>query len=734
MNVVAALGIAGTPCTFASFKRKAQRITSKSTFAEVYDFRNDKIVKIETYNRKSKTETKHIPIIGTMTEYFITILPKDKCYALYLFTDGKINEMEVEKCRLIMRQKNFHFLKVYLYYIGNEQKMDLRYMNLFEGYHQNLFINDRYVGTVAPIHNNININPHYIMKDNNFKLIILNQINCSSVDKTELKTYFNKISSFYYKEYFEDKLTIKNFYENEDVPGCSSYILKHSQNYTKENFEMKMSDIEKLFDESIDTYSLENVKKVKPYVSKDYDDRLLDHKEESLECKYQTHSILNRRNKLACIPVKLHQNKDLFEIKTLKNPFQLLESNKCIKDISEMVEPYTKEYLTIDRLQNLFKKFCSSDDNELEVVYIIFTKSTICIDVQDVIKHNNYVLSELFQNNLPGKSVIWHMVFLYILAMKKCKDIQNILFEEIKMLGFNTRYFISLNSELKPYIAEDLNVCFWYLAHVSHRIFPNDKRNVLRSSDFISGVFLKFYQDVYDKDYTYPGIFCLWKLWYTFCTEDSAIFKILTHYYDYEVLGSESLIILYHETKNFGKNPIKEFEFLSSLDVQTVLNVYKKFIKQKKVNFYEDVNVEKFEEISLYTRDDENQPDLMFHVRINILTCHPYVICPITGNHWKDCIRSRHFNKQKHSYIKLFKMYCKQYQQYPKSSADLVCFLNEYMFKIKNQIPELFPRTIKQRMENVLKIFKDVMETYTCTEYLKCSNDRSSEDFRLKFE
>lgn len=726
MTAIVDLGVTGTLYTFNSFQSKVRKMIYKKPYVVVYEFKHHGNVKIKTYTLKNRSLTENKQIIGTMSEYFITLLPSNRFFDLYLFTDGKINALEFQKCRSIIQKKNMRFSKVYLYYIGDEQKMDLRYMNLFEGDYQKLFINNRYIGTVNPLSPNL-INLHYMMKNDTFKLTILNEINSSIMNKA----LFTGLSSRIYKEYFEDKLTIRNFYENNDVVGCILYVKRHSHNFTKVDFWNKMFDIEKLFYECTDTCSLENVKRVKPYSLKDYEDRLLDHEEESLECEYQTHSILNQRNKLACIPVKLHQNKECSEIQNLKNPFQLLESNKFIKEITEMVGPYTKDYLKSDCLQNFSTN--SPDNDKLERVYIIFSQSTICINEQDVIRHNNYVLSELFQNDLPGKSIIWHMIFLYILAMEKCKDIQNILFEEIKMLGGCTTHFISLKPELKPCIVEELNVCFWYLAHVCHIVFPNDKRNVLRNADFISGMFLKFYRDVYENDYTYPNDFLLWKLWYAFCIKDSAIFSILTHYYSYRLVESESQIILYRrELKHVEKEPLKEFEFVSPLRLQTVLNVYKKFLKQKKINFYEDVKVSKLNEISLYTPGDDTQLDLMFHVRINIMTCNPFVICPITSKHWKDCIQP--YDKHKYSYIKMFRKYCVKYQRYPKCSEDLMSFLNEYMFKIKNRIPELFPVTFDQQMDNVLKIFRNVMETYSCTEYLKCSNDRSAEDLRLRFE
>lgn len=93
----------------------------------------------------------------------------------------------------------------------------------------------------------------------------------------------------------------------------------------------------------------------------------------------------------------------------------------------------------------------------LKSIYILHNDG---VDVQAMIKHNNYVLSTLFQNKLPGHPVLWHMIFLYILAKEKFQGKKKRLFAEIQFLGKHAKYFINLTPYLNPPILEDLNCCF----------------------------------------------------------------------------------------------------------------------------------------------------------------------------------------------------------------------------------------------------------------------------------
>lgn len=671
---------------------------------------------------------------GTRPYSFVECLPTDESIELYIFTDGMIFDDDVNVCRSFLKERNIQFTKLHLYYIGIEYRMNLKFTSLFEGIPQTLHINEKYVGCVEPTLINFDdIDYNYIMKNDTFKATIMAQINSAHVDTAELKNQVNLLNSRILKEYFQDKLSIQKFYTERDVEGCISYVKKHSYSADKAQFQTKMSEIFKLFDPNISTYSLEHFKPTAPHTltcqNDEEENGEIAEEDEPLDCNYLTCEILLQKCNLACIPIKMCTDDIWLDKKIIRNPFLLLESKPLIQRIVSRVEPYVMDYKHVyKRLQNPDISPFSRDT--LQGVYLLHNDS---INMQEMIKHNNYVLSTLFQNRLPGKPVLWHMIFLYIVAMKRFSDKKDLFFKEIQLLGQQDQYFISLVPHLNPCIIETLNCCFWYIAHVCHKAFPNSKKNVLRTQDFISGVFLKFYKTVYEADYSYPPDMPVWQLWHKLHRDRTAIFPILSHYFQHEkVRGLEKdfQIVLYKEMKPVDSKPPKEFKFLSQLKLEQVLDTYAKSLKAS--TYFVDLKTIIPRNITLYDEEEESKDDMLSHVRINPKTCHPYVTCPITGKYWRDCIGK--YDQIKRSYVRLFKRFCEKYEKYPENSDELLCFLNMYVFQHKETVPEVFDLSVKKQMNTVLEIFKTVVYTYSCKDYLKCSNEKSAETLRKSYE
>lgn len=673
----------------------------------------------------------------TTPHCFIEILPTDDSIELYIFTDGCIYETDVNDCRSLLKRKNLQFKIVHLYYIGIESEMNLKFTDLFADYPKNIQINTSFIGRVEPgLINFDDITYEYIMRDNSFKAKILTQINSPEVDKSKLKNQLNLLTYRILKEHFEDKLKIQSFYIQRDVKGCIDYVKKHSYYVEKSHFQSKMDDILKLFDKNIDTYSLEHFKPVTNYTlvcdeekeEKQVESEQKEENEPPLDTKLLTCDILLQHCKLPCIPLKICTDDVWLDKKILRNPFSLLESDTLIERIVKKIEPYVMDYKNVyTRLENPNVSPFSRDS--LQGVYLLHNDS---IDVRDMIEHNNYVLSTFFQNRLPGKPILWHMIFLYIMALRRFPEMKDIFFEEIRFLGQHDKYFITLIPYLNPPIVEDLNCCFWYVAHVCHKAFPNSRKNVLRKPDFISGVFLEFYRNVYEKDYIDPPELPEWQLWHMLRQDKTTIFRILSHYFRHEeVVGLENAfqIILLREKKQLTHEPPKELKFLSQFSLEKVLDIYVKSLKVK--DQYVDFKAMKTESVSLY-EDEESKIDMLSHVQINPKTCHPYVICPITGKHWKECIGE--YNVQKRSYVRLFKRFCEKYNKYPDNSDQLLCFLNMYIFQQKNEIPEIFGVNVRKELEKVFNIFKSVMTLYTCKEYIFMANEYFDEDYRERIE
>lgn len=673
---------------------------------------------------------------GTRPQVFFECLPENTPITLYIFTDGQIYQSDVNKCHSILKTCSIEITEVFLNYIGEKSDMNLRFTNVFDKIPQHLYINGDFTAHMLPDIDFDTLHYKDIMKDDSFKATVLKMLNSGNQEITQLKKKVCSLSTRILSE-LSSELTIHPFYVKRDVAGCIQYVRNHSFNEDKRNFQRKISEILTLFDPKTDTYSL-NCFEQTPQNTLPCLKVPIKETEEPLDSAYLTCDILYEKCQLACIPVKMCNDDVWPDKKTLRNPFKLLESDWHIQRIVRQVEPFVMDYQKT--YQTLKKTLSSQPDiskgadiaspftrDPLQGVYILHNDS---IDVSAMIKHNNYVLSTFFQNTLPGKPVLWHMIFLYIIAMNRFQEKKQILFEEIRFLGQQDSYFITLSPQLDPPIVDTLNCCFWYIAHVCPKAFPNSRKNVLRR-DFISGVFLEFYRDVYEENYTYPTMMPFWQCWHTLFYDKLSIFSILSHYYQHEEIQSVDNgfnLILYRVSKPFTSS--HTFPFLSQLNLETVLNIYG-MRQSKNLTLYANLHGIPKQNVSLYNENEETDDQLLSHVQINLKTCHPYVKCPVTHKHWQDCIGN--YNVKKHSYVRLFKRYCEEYEKYPQSGDDLLCFLNKYIYEAKGKVPEVFPLTVKQHMKQVFDIFQQVM-TFPCQKYLIIANHLYSEEDRRKLE
>lgn len=596
----------------------------------------------ETYNTISRKLVDFKWTGGTQPECFMKLLSDSEPIDLYLFTDGEIQDHNVERSKKVLENKKLSFSRVRLYYIGEEKYMNLKLTNIFHGFVQEIHINDRAIGQTDPEFDFDHVDYDYILKDDSFKATILSMINAGKVKQTVLKKKVCDLQTRLLKDYSKNKTSIKSFYEAKDIEGCVVYVKGHCNYSTKVDLQRKFSEILKLFEPNINTYSLDVFKATKKLP-------LLEYKEPELEMKTVTCDILYENCKTVCFLVKKFkkdtiltkevENNDAniyISRKTIKNPFQVLDSPDLRQKVVRLVEPYVLDYNTYKLMEE--PNISPFTREFIQGVYVL---SNGTIAISDLVKHNNYILSTLFQNKLPGKSILWHLVFLYVLAVDKFQHLESLLFEEIRTLSQYFDYFITLSPYLNPPVVEKLDVCFWYIANVCHRAFPNSSKNVLRGTVFNEGAFLQFYRNVYDKEYQIPKDMSRWELWKIFCEEPTVgIFKVLTNYVDFkvysDVTSNDYGIVLFQGEKS--KKPLQKLYF--DAGVETILHLYEKFMEARGHTHYENVsNLEgkstlKLSQLMQY----KNNADSLHHVKINIKTCHPYVICPLSKKHWRTCV------------------------------------------------------------------------------------------------
>ena len=744
--IIAAIDNSGSTKTLSFYRDEVFRVLSdiqEPVRVILWSCKVESDHELSTIENTNQIFGDHNPQNSTWPEKFLEILPRDKPFQLYVFTDGKIDPSSIDNCYNIITHGKIPISYVYLYYIGDKMKnMGMQFTAVFRDFPQEIYIRRNRIAQVKakPIDSSksidfSNVDIEYIMKDESFKVEILKYIDNPKIDKTLLKARVNDIMNKILKKHFEDELqlSIREFYENRDIEGCCKYVKNHSFYQEKSTFQRKMSDILKLFDTDIDRYSLIHFKKILP-VTLDIPDTMVEKREEPTplqekDLEYLTCDILYDVCDVSCIPVKECSDSFWPDKKLIQNPFRLLESEECIQRIMCRIEPFVLDYKKT--YQNLRNPDISPFSRDLlKGVYILHHPS---LHIKSLMRHNNYILSTFFQNKLPGKPIIWHLVFLYVLGTRKFPEHKEIFFRNIRILSESETYFVSLIPYLNPPIVDTLNVCFWYVACVCPVVWANNKKNVLRKADFVSGVFLDFYRDVFDPSYEPPKQMSLWQLWYKFCSDLSKtlIFSVLSQYLQHDYLKSDNDKLI--SDKNFGivlyRKKIEHPESL--LDLETVLSVYQMYKRIKSPDFYANLSQLPSSNIRLFDKVDEGE-DKLEHVRINIKTCQPYVRCSVSGRHWRDCIGK--YDVMKQSYLKMFRRYCIEYKNYPKKANDLMIYLNKYIFKRNDRIPELFDSTLSRQMNQVIEIFKEIMETYTCKEYLAICNKMNSEKSRLECE
>lgn len=78
----------------------------------------------------------------TEPQRFMELL-SDKKYPidLYVFTDGAITNLQVQKCKYILKRQKIRLSSIKLYFIGDTKSMNLNFIDIFEGVSQEIYIN-----------------------------------------------------------------------------------------------------------------------------------------------------------------------------------------------------------------------------------------------------------------------------------------------------------------------------------------------------------------------------------------------------------------------------------------------------------------------------------------------------------------------------------------------------------------------------------------------------------------
>lgn len=515
--------------------------------------------------------------------------------------------------------------------------------------------------------------------------IDINDINFSNL--TEAKaTIISKIKDLTKEEKnrllqnlnsYEDKC-LKNFpkdpadkiedcWKNNNIIECLKLVKSCYGNFTgdKKAFQSEIQNIRSLLLECENVYNLSNLKPLQF--------------EENVEATQLECDILHEKCKQVCILVR--ETSEPILTHKVKSPFDLLNDMDVIEKILKCVEHYKIDFTST--YKNLNTDSSPFTRQKLKGVVVLHNGN---IDVWQLINYNYKTLLMLYGNDLPGNRALWTVVFLYIIAKYHpvWKSYQDILFEEIRHIAYNVTTYMTLNPFLNPNMRVKMCIAFWYIANVS--TFPN--------SDVSLGEgFYNFYCDLYGV----PQVFDIQK-----CNLN----EVRAQFQNYKIIKKNLIFLEGRCTKRYG--------LLSSFPLELVLNV------------------KKIESFDVIPRVNENKrlkeaTEELKHVTVNILTGYPFVKCPITRKHWKECLKPSQYVKEE-SFIHLFGLYCKKYNRYPESE-DLWLF-HAKMFKdyVYNEKIHSFI------FSNVLEKFKGIMKTRNAASFVSLREFYRCEKRRLKME
>ncbi|KAG5899797.1 hypothetical protein JTB14_006130 [Gonioctena quinquepunctata] len=575
---------------------------------------------------------------GTYPQRFLEILKTyDFKYNLLVTTDGEICDRDVDESEAILSNSNIldNIVSFKMFYIGDEDHMNMRIDNLFTSskFKKEIFINDN-VNCCVDINldfDSVTLND--IMEGNNFKATIISLISRYPENKMELRSRVCKMSNTFLSDLADRNTSVKEFYENNDVPGCINFIRNNLNSDEKRKLQQKMSDLLNLFDRGTDIYRLShlsNTSTIQPVnipvdMEEPEDVEDVDCEDDFkimcdilfIKCKHLCLTIRNTSDNI--IPDEISKQISI-------HPFSILKYEDIIKKIVNLVE---YQQMDLKSYSNLENKYISPFTRQPIKGMYIFNSENDDIDYNLIRKNNYRIISIIFgtNNKLPGNKGIWNILFLYILMKyhPRWKSEDEIFKKEINYVTENTISFLTLSPLLDPNLKEKLNVCLWYIVHVSHIIFPNSSKNILREMgdsseyflDFYSEVFNKVNEDLYLKNRT-------WLVWNHMVQQKSDMKKLkgelLAQYQNY--IEVNNMLIFFS-----GKCEKRYKSYLNILPVEKLLGLY--IILNNGSGKFDNLEQALSRSPIVKTvNDHENNSDQ--HVLICLYTCQPTLICPIT--------------------------------------------------------------------------------------------------------
>lgn len=657
----------------------------------------------------------------TQPQKFLPLLQTEQtAYNLIVTTDGEICDYDIDACRELPQLSFVNSISIY--YIGHESSM-------------NIGLNVIFAQLQCDTSYNINGTDYRIFHDNakfdtltyeefmSPNLIVSLTVQIENIIASfpsperekriaELRSQLNKLCSKFEIDKLPKTDKLEELYKANDTKKFLDH-LREDQNQVQDVNSRKCT-ILNIFDRK---HSL-NISRIlgASAVSQPTDIEVTTEINDDWQ-QFEDFITLNTFN-LPCLLFKKCQTPIITDDLLLKHPFKLLSRPELIDKIMKSIEPNLIDYTTYCKLSEKIPLISPYTRDPCSGVFILETKDSKSI------RNNCRTISTLFGSGykVPGNLNLWNLIMLYLIHKYKFPSddqIRDIILQQIKDFCKHFSAKITLSHQCQVIRKAPIEICLWFSVFASSKECPNSALNILRSP--FGWELLTFYGDVFGTvDPELIQRTKKWTIWnYLLKNRDRPDLKleVKAQYQNYSI-HMDKIVLLVGECSTPFKS---ELNMLDADSVQTLFtnltNVSSKF-----------ENIDNFQikpvEIAL---DDNVSIESIHHVKINMKTCWPLVICPITKLHWRDCIGN--YDVKSGSLIRIFNKYCHKYEKYPETYMDLALYYNR---SIENR--PLTTANIECLKYIMDVIFKEVMATYECKEYLGIYVNHTDEAVRLEKE
>ncbi|AAS82734.1 ORF4 [Agrotis segetum granulovirus] len=676
----------------------------------------------------------------------------EKNFDLIITTDGKIKNNDIEMVRVYLSERKFTPKSVKIYYIGDENLMNLG-LNVFFNNCLNVsyYVNEQLYTEALK---NIDDLKHEELL--NASIPVSTILNLQTIKKEPYRS--EKV------EEFRKKLqSVLNDLEeqcvSEEIEILTKLYQKDERSQFFKRFQNSRSLILNIHNKRLELFKMFDGLGINHTNSDLLFKQLPKHEEKLSFYDYESPEWIDFEDTITLDkftrPCLLVQKKKVKSIVTdpdvLRHPLKL--KPEWVISLFENNFINYSTYTLLEERNNNYELISPHTRVACKGVFVMACDNT------DILKNNCRAFSTIFgpNNRVPGNLVLWNFIVMYLLYKHKFMntDYEKPVKEEI--LNFCKRFKTNISLTHKNVLScrLPLEICLWYSVLVAPIERPNCDLNPLRST--FGNELVAIYDDLYRTPENGPLLDELkkrsakWAAWNYLITQIGKpnLYEEVAAQYQNWTCHKGEIVLLEGECRQRYKSPLNMIDPATAYTLFKVLEKnytnYKNVLDKNFIDYedaldkglfnYEDVDSLVVTTPPVFPVSETLISDTVLHVKINPQTCWPYVICRVTGSHWmisrdrgKRRDRENRKNLQHDFYFKFFYTYCNKFKKYPREAMDLSVY-----FSKKTDHKTLSCKDILI-FEYVFNAFSHVMNLYSCNHYLKMYKENAREVVRLSKE